>query len=164
MKNYILFIVLILSAKVSAQDLSPSKTINWLSFEQLNDSLAVHPKPVFIFFHTDWCAYCRKMDREVFTKPEVIATLNADFYAVHFDAESVDTLTFDGQILHNTVSKKTTGKFHQMAELLAARPQGLAFPTTLILDKDFTLLTRKFTYLSAKNMLKLLTKTSIPNK
>lgn len=156
MKVFILFICLICCAKTSAQDQHVPKSINWLTFEQLADSLAVKPKKVFIFFHTDWCVYCRKMDREVFTKPEVISLLNSNYYAVQFDAESVDTISFDGQILVNTVTRKTTGKYHQMALLLAARPQGLAFPTTLILNQDFIVEQRKFTYLSIKKLIQLL--------
>src|SRR5690606_22808740 len=81
-------------------------TINWLSFEQLSDSLQVKPKKVLLFFHTDWCAYCRKMEREVLSDPEVIAELNKSYYAVKFDAESVDTVTFEQQKFTNSVAKK----------------------------------------------------------
>ena len=30
--------------------------INWLTFEQLSDSLDINPRPVLINFHTEWCA------------------------------------------------------------------------------------------------------------
>ncbi|MEL7378044.1 MAG: thioredoxin family protein, partial [Bacteroidota bacterium] len=65
-----------------------SDTVRWLTFEQLEDSLAVQPRKVFIDFYTDWCTYCRKMDKVVFTKPEVVEVLNEQYYAVRFNAEA----------------------------------------------------------------------------
>ncbi|MEM9024458.1 MAG: thioredoxin domain-containing protein, partial [Bacteroidota bacterium] len=53
------------SAFAGAQE---AKAVNWLTFEQLEDSLAIHPKKVFIDFYANWCSYCRKMDKVVFTK------------------------------------------------------------------------------------------------
>ena len=62
-------------------------SVNWLTFEELEKALAAQPKKVFIDFYTDWCSYCRKMDKVVFTHPDVITTLNQEYYAVRFDAE-----------------------------------------------------------------------------
>lgn len=52
--------------------------INWLTFEQLEDSLRLAPKKVFIDFYTDWCTYCKKMDKKVFTDAAVITTINRE--------------------------------------------------------------------------------------
>lgn len=129
-------------------------SINWISFEQLSDSLQVHPKKVILFFHTDWCSYCRKMQNEVFTDAEVISALNNTYYAVRFDAESVDTVTFEGQKFTNTISKKRTGRYHALAQLLAQREGKLVFPTAILLDEKFTVRQRYFQYLDKKKLLK----------
>lgn len=131
-------------------------TVDWLSFEQLSDSLAIKPKKVMLFFHTDWCAYCRKMERDVFTHPDIVNELNQHYYAVKFDAESVDTVYFDGQILINEAKKKRTGQYHDIAKLLANRNGQFTFPTTLILKPDFTVQQRFFQYLDRKKLLKVL--------
>lgn len=130
--------------------------INWLSFEQLADSLQTAPKKVLISFHTDWCTYCRKMHREVFTKPEVIDELNTRYYAVKFDAETTDTVRFDGQIFVNTKATKRRKGFHDIALLLGSRNDQFTVPVTLILDEDFTVLGRHFEYIDSKKLLHLL--------
>ncbi|MEL6653672.1 MAG: thioredoxin family protein, partial [Bacteroidota bacterium] len=113
-----LSIFLFLCAPTSAQQ---EEAVNWLSFEQLEDSLAVQPKKVFISFHTDWCAYCRKMDKVVFTKPEVIELLNEEYYAVHFDAESEAVVVFGGREYINEQLGQSRTPLHQIAQLLASR-------------------------------------------
>ena len=46
--------------------------IQWIGFEELEDSLKIETRPVLIYFYTDWCVYCKKMDRNAFKDPEVI--------------------------------------------------------------------------------------------
>ena len=75
--------------------------VNWLSFEQLEDSLAVKPKKVFIDFYADWCAYCKKMDKVAFRDPKLLALLDAEYYAVKMNAESRDTVVFGGESYSN---------------------------------------------------------------
>lgn len=131
--------------------------INWINFEQLEDSLAVKPKKVLIFFYTDWCTYCKKMDKVAFNNPEVIAVLNSKYYAVKMNAELKDTITFGGEKHSNQQIGKRRKPTHQIALLLASR-KNMAFtlPVNIILDKKFRITERKFEYLSSKKLLKLL--------
>lgn len=152
MIRHITIIILFLSGSLSFAQ----QTVDWLSFEQLSDSLAIKPKKVLLFFHTDWCAYCRKMERDVFTNQEVANELNQHYYVVKFDAESADTVYFDGQTITNEVKQKRTGQYHDIAKLLATRNGQFTFPTTLILDSDFTVQQRFFQYLDRKKLLKAL--------
>ncbi|MDX1328863.1 MAG: thioredoxin domain-containing protein, partial [Arenibacter sp.] len=74
-----------------------NNAIQWISFEQLHDSLKVHPKKVFIDFYADWCAPCLKMDEIAFKDPKVIHKLNNDYYAVKMNVETTDTIVFGQQ-------------------------------------------------------------------
>ena len=82
-------------------------TINWISWEELDVKLEKDPKKTLVFFHADWCEYCKKIDRVVFTKPEVINKINADYYAVRMNVETTDTIYFDNNRFVNTSSYKT---------------------------------------------------------
>ncbi|MEM6843961.1 MAG: thioredoxin family protein [Bacteroidota bacterium] len=133
-----------------------AESVRWLTFEQLEDSLATNPKKVFIDFYTDWCTYCRKMDKVVFTKPEVIAVLSEDYYAVRFDAETETAITFGGQIFINNQVDTSRNPIHQIAQLLALREGKFAPPTLVILDEDFNVTARYFEYLDSKQLLNVL--------
>ncbi|MEM9928565.1 MAG: thioredoxin fold domain-containing protein [Bacteroidota bacterium] len=147
------FILLLLRTAVRAQE---AKSVQWLTFEQLEDSLAVQPKKVFIDFYTDWCTYCRKMDKVVFTKPEVVERLNNQFYAVRFDAESDEVVNFAGRQLINDQKGKSRSPLHQIAQLLALREGQFTAPTMVILDENFRVTARHFQYLDSKRLLRAL--------
>jgi len=131
--------------------------INWLSFEQLDVALAEKPKPVFIFFHAEWCSYCKKIEREIFTKPEVIKKLNTKYYAVEMDVERTDTITFEGEQFTNKQALTKRNGVHEIPLLLASR-EGFPFslPATVILNSDFTLKERLFEYYTSKQLLNFL--------
>jgi len=152
-KSFILVfstISLFLCASLSAQE---KEAVNWLTFEQLEDSLAQKPKKVFIDFYTDWCTYCRKMDKAVFTKPQVIKELNENYYAVRFDAETEAEVVFSGQKLVNDQLGKSRAPIHQIAQLLALREGKFAPPVMVVLDEGFRVTARYFQYMDSKKLL-----------
>jgi thioredoxin-related protein len=138
---------------------SQDEGIRWLSFEQLEDSLAVAPRKVFIDFYADWCVYCKKMDRVAFRDPEVISRLNREYYAVRMNAETSDTIAFDGQLYTNPEFGKKRNPVHEIPLLLATR-EGIPFslPAIIILDKSFRITDRYFQYIPPKQMRKILRK------
>lgn len=131
-------------------------TVNWIGFEQLEDSLSHQPKKVFIDFYTDWCVYCRKMDKRVFTDPEVIDALNEEYYSVRMDAETLDTIAFDGQKFVNAQAENRQRGIHQLALILGSREGEFAPPTMVVLDEGFRVKARYFQYLSREELLEAL--------
>lgn len=136
---------------------SQQEDINWLSFDELEDSLAIHPKKVFIYFHADWCAYCKKMDHVAFQDARIIAKLNQDYYAVKMNVETKDTLQFGGAFFYNTEIGKKRNPTHDIPLLLASRKgRPFSLPATIVLDTKFHVLSRYFEYISPKKMLNIL--------
>lgn len=146
-------VTLLLSAHTATEQ---EEKVEWISFEQLEDSLEGRPKKVFIDFYTDWCTYCRKMDKVVFTKPEVIALLNEDYYAIRFDAETTAEVTFGGQKLINDQVGESRNPLHQIAQLLALRNGQFTPPAMVVLDKDFKVKARYFEYMDSKKLIDVL--------
>lgn len=81
--------VFYLSFTANAQD-----QIKWLKFEEAIAANAQNPKMLLVDVYTDWCGWCKKMDKETFTDPKVIAHINSNFYAVKMNAEDTKR-TFD---------------------------------------------------------------------
>lgn len=131
--------------------------VNWLTFEKLETALAQEPKKVIIHFYADWCAYCKKMEDAVYTKPAIVETLNNNYYAVKFNVESKDTIQFGGKEFVNRNLGKRRNAYHEIPEFLAGRKgKTLALPATVILDENFNIEKRFYRYISPKEMLKIL--------
>lgn len=131
--------------------------INWLNFEQLEVKLRKEPKPVLIYFYADWCAYCKKMDRHAFKDQKVIKSLAKDFYAVKMNAETKDTIVFEGAKFINDEVETHRNPTHQLAKLFASRKnEAFSLPALILLDKDFDVIDRKFSYLTSNKMLEFL--------
>lgn len=151
--SFLSITMLFLCANLRAQE---KASVHWISFEALEDSLAIQPKKVFIDFYTDWCTYCRKMDKTVFTKAKVIEELNENYYAVRFNAETDAVINFGGQEFINDQLGKSRNPLHQIAQLLALREEQFVAPTLVILNEKFEVTARYFEYMDSKRLLKVL--------
>ena len=133
-----------------------AESVQWLTFAQLDDSLKVHPKRVFVDFYADWCAYCRKMDRVAFRDQRVAALLNTNYYAVRMNVETPDTINFGNQVFVNERINKPN-PVHQIAMLMARRKEKpFSLPAMVVLNEEFVATARYFQYLDAEQMMEVL--------
>ncbi|NQX85495.1 MAG: thioredoxin family protein [Flavobacteriaceae bacterium] len=144
----------LLSNHILAQQ---NNEVNWLTFEQLEEVLKVAPKKVFIEFYTDWCVYCKKMDRVAFRDKRVVEKLNKDYYVVRMNAESSDTIAFGGTTFRNKQLTKQRNPIHEIPLLLASRENyPFSLPAMVILDEEFKIIKRYFEYMDSKTLLEVL--------
>lgn len=132
--------------------------INWISFEQLHDSLKVHPQKVFMHFYADWCSPCLKMDEVAFKDPKVVHKINKDFYAIKFNVETKNTIVFGEQRFTNQRAKRRN-PIHEIPLLLASRKDApFTLPALVFMDSSFIAQARYFQYLDAEQLLGILEK------
>ena len=54
-------------------------------------------KAILVDVYTDWCGWCKKMDKEVFADPAVSEILASRFATAKVNGESRESFTFKGQ-------------------------------------------------------------------
>jgi thioredoxin-related protein len=54
-------------------------------------------RPVLVDVYTDWCGWCKRMDRDVYARADVQDYLARKFVTVKLDAESGDAAHYEGR-------------------------------------------------------------------
>ncbi len=63
--------------------------LKWLSWNEGYPKAKETGKILLIDMYTDWCGWCKKMDRDTYSKKEVIDLINEHFIPVKFNPELV---------------------------------------------------------------------------
>ena len=102
----------------------------WITLRQASEQLRSQKKPVLIDLYTDWCGWCKVMDKKTYTNKKVSDYLATRFYAVKVNAETRETLEWGGkQYLFN--ERYRTNDF----AIFLTQGQ-LSYPTTVILAPE----------------------------
>ncbi len=134
---------------------SKLEKINWISFQkavELNKSGT--PRKIFIDMYTDWCGWCKKLDATTYMDKNVIEYLNKNYYAVRMDAEMKDTIIYDGKAFVNPEPSKSRSTHELAYALLSGK---LSYPTLVYLDEKMNMLSQVPGYMSAENLMPVLT-------
>src|SRR5690606_36376691 len=115
-----------------------AQEVKWISWDEaaalsLTDAA---PKKIFIDIYTDWCGWCKKMDKDTFQDPQVAAYMAQNYYMVKMDGEGKDPIEFQGKTFKFVKSGRSG--YHEFA---AALMQGnMSYPTTVFLDENLIIL------------------------
>lgn len=134
MKKILILAIVLFSLSISAQK------INWMSLEEAVKSQKITPKKIFIDAYTVWCGPCKLLDKNTFSNPDLIAYMNKNYYAVKFNAEGNETVTFKGTKYTNpNFNPNSNGRnsVHELASYFGVR----AYPTLLFLDEEANFIT-----------------------
>lgn len=72
-----------------------AQKINWMSMDEALAAQKVTPKKIFMDVYTKWCGPCKLLDKNTFSNSDVIAYINENYYAVKFNAEGTESITFE---------------------------------------------------------------------
>jgi thioredoxin-related protein len=115
----------------------------WVSFNEGMARAAKENKHVVIDFYTSWCRWCKVMDQETFSDPDVKKLLREHFVAIRVDAEDkTQNLSYQGQ---------------EYSPFSLGRRFGVrGFPSLAYLDREGDLITVIPGFVPAKTFLPLL--------
>ena len=127
------------SPKKSSVATTPIKSqatdkIQWYTLEEAMKANQKNPKKLFIDFYTDWCGWCKVMDKKTFTDAQVIDFMNKNFYAVKFNAEQKEALMFKGK----EYKFLNAGKRGIHSFAYETLDRSASYPSFVILEKDLS--------------------------
>jgi thioredoxin-related protein len=137
----------LVAAALATLLLSPGATLAaegslWRSWNEGLKEAAQSQRPIVVDVYTDWCGWCKRMDRDVFSRDDVREYLSKRFVAVKLNAESPAQTRYDGRNLS--------------ARALAARFRVTGYPTTVFLRPSGEHLVNVPGYVDGDRYLKLL--------
>lgn len=135
--------------------------INWVSVNDLPALLAKEPRKIFIDVYTSWCGPCKMMMNNTFKDPEIIDFVNRNYYAVKFNAEGNELVTFKGYEFKNQgfdpARANSRNETHDFALAIAPVQTRIAYPTLVYLDENLNILAPIQGYFQAPQLKPILT-------
>ena len=145
--SFLLFLIIIFTFSKIPSDFDINSEINWISFEEAVARTEVNPKMILIDLYTDWCGWCKKMDRDTYSRKEIVSYVNEKFYAVKFNAEGSQEVNFRGYTFKFVPSGRKG--YHELAAALTQNK--LSYPTTVFMNEEFQIIQPIPGYLDARS-------------
>ena len=124
-----LFFLLVVATPAIAQ-------IKWLTWDEAQAKNQRAPKKFMVDVYTQWCGWCKKMDKATFEEPKISAYINKNYYPVKFDAETKTDINFKNKVF-KYVRSGTSGYHELAAEITFGK---LSYPTIVFLDENLNVI------------------------
>src|ERR671921_2845222 len=66
----------------------------WMKLQEAQAAAKKQNKPILIDLYTDWCGWCKVMDKQTYANKNVAAYINEKFYPVKLNAEMKQAIVF----------------------------------------------------------------------
>lgn len=106
----------------------PDTEVKWVSFEFAIKNAARTNRMILVDFYTDWCGWCKVMDKKTYSQAHIIRFLNERFYCVKFNAEGKDTVVYKGREYSYVPSLRCNQFAYKLLN------GNLGYPTTVFLN------------------------------
>ena len=97
------------SSDDSTPGMSGGEGITWHSFDEGIALAAKENKKVLVDVYTDWCVWCKKMDKEVYTDDQIGKIIEKNFVAVKYNPEGQELVTIDNQHMNGGMFTQAMG-------------------------------------------------------
>jgi thioredoxin-related protein len=107
--------------------------VNWLTLKEAQEKNKEVKRPFLVDIYTDWCGWCKHMMKTTYSNPGLANYINTNFYPVKFNAETKDTIEYNGKIYKPTSPQPKTP--HELA--IKFLGSSLSYPSTIFVTNNF---------------------------
>lgn len=115
-------------------------------FEEVEQLVGQDARPIVIFFYTDWCVYCKMMQRTTFRDKGIINLLNTFYYFIEVNGEDKADIIHLQKTFKYIPSGINTG-IHEIADYYL-KGVSKAYPSLLLLNVKFEKKALKQSYMN----------------
>lgn len=119
-----------------------SGEVRWQGWDAGLAAANASKRYILVDVYTDWCGWCKRMDKDVYARDDVSEYLNSHFVSVKLNAESNQPMSYQGEA--------------RTARGIASGFRVNSYPTTIFLSAKGEHLTNVPGYLPADRFLQLL--------
>lgn len=125
--SYSFLLVLFLTVGAGKADAQ----IHWLTWEEAQKRNVKEPRKFLVDVYTQWCGWCKKMDKTTFSNAEISAYINDHYYPIKFDAETKEPIHYKNR--EYKYMRGATNSYHELAAEITLGK--LSYPTLVFLDE-----------------------------
>jgi thioredoxin-related protein len=108
--------------------------VHWYTFTEAVELQKKKPKPIMVDIYTSWCGPCKMMSANTFGNPIIAKYLNEHYYPVKFNAETRDSVKFNGFVFGNKNPEGTSRPVHDFA--ISILDGKLSYPSVVFLNEE----------------------------
>lgn len=131
-------LIMMMAILFAATTIEAQETIQWMDFEEAVAACAKQPKKIFVDVYTNWCGWCKRMDQTTFADTAVAKYMNENYYAVKFNAERTDTVTFNGYDFVYVTGPDGKKGIHQLAAAMLQNK--MSYPSYVLFNEELQVL------------------------
>ncbi len=103
--------------------------VKWYTIEEAIELSKKEPRKMMVDVYTDWCGWCKVMDKNTFGNKIIADYLNENYYPVKLNAEQKEDITIGDQT-YKFVAQGRRG-YHELAAVLLNGKMG--YPSVVFL-------------------------------
>lgn len=105
--------------------------VKWYTIEKALELTKKEPRKILIDVYTDWCGWCKVMDKNTYNNKIIAEYINKTYYSVKLNAEQKEDIII-GNKTYKYIPQKPRG-YHELAAVFLDGKMG--YPSVVFLDE-----------------------------